>query len=321
MESKKRGSKANTPTGFVARLVALREDVERFLGSESRKRANGNDGIEDQTQRVFATAVEKEGTFNESSGELRKWTLGIAANVAREDDRTKRRHDARFSADDEAVVSAACPSSSPERLAHWRDMQRKVLAAMEEMSPVNFDVLLLVGLHGRSHEEAAEKLGISVTVAKKRLERARKFLKERTGISDDDFRCFMPLLFLGESEETSRLERWREVLAETNPGGNALGAIIIGLVLSTSPPPSEVSIARAGLAVHPLPTFADMCPETLLVPIDRPTPQLQPAKPWTPRRSAAFAPREAVPAHVDKPKIDKIDIHPSRSSRPHRTGG
>lgn len=317
MEGKKRGLKADTPTGFVARLIALRQDVERFLGSESRRRANGNDGIEEQTQRVLATAIEKEGAFDESSGELRKWTLGIAANVAREDDRTQRRHDARFSTDDEAITSAACPSSSPERLIHWRDMQRKVLAAMEEMSPVNFDVLLLVGLQGRSHEDAAKELGISVTLTKKRLERARRFLKERTGISDDDFRGVMPLLFLGESEETSRLERWRKAFVETNPGGNGLGAIIIGVVLSTSPP-SDVSIAHAGLRAHALPTLAVTAAAAPTVPNDAPVPPLPPAKPSTPRHSSASRAPAPSPAGGAKPKID---IHPSRSAHRHRISG
>jgi len=241
------GYKPKVRPAFLVRLVELRADVERFLARESRKRANGNDGIEDKSQDVLAAAVESQESFDAEAGDLRAWTLGIAANVVREGDRAKRRYDARFSSEDGESESTPAPAASPERIAHWRDVQRKIAKAMEQMPPEFFEVLLLVGIEGRSHQEVAEKLGISEALAKKRLERARTYLLKTSGLSRDDLRSFMPFLWLVGEEHASRLERLRKLLGYVHPTGNALG-VIIGLLLLAPGP--ECPAARTGLRYH-----------------------------------------------------------------------
>ncbi|TKD03153.1 RNA polymerase sigma factor [Polyangium fumosum] len=236
--------KGKPGAGFLARLVEVRADIERFLASEGVKRANGNDGVEDKAQNVLTTAVESRNNYDPKAGDLRAWTLGIAANVAREADRAKRRYDARFSPEDGEADSTPAPTASPERLAHLRDVQRKVVKAMEEMPAEFFQVLMLVGFEGWSHKEVAEELGISEDLAKKRLERARAFLLKKSGLSRDDLRAFMPLLWLVGEGHASRLERLRKLLGSAPPAGNALG-VIIGLLLLAPGP--ERAVAHAGL--------------------------------------------------------------------------
>ncbi|MDI1450780.1 RNA polymerase sigma factor [Polyangium sp. 6x1] len=236
--------KPGARSGFLTLLVELRADVQRFLAGESRKRANGNDGIEDRSQDVLAAAVESQENYDPEAGDVRAWTLGIAANVVRERDRAKRRYDARFSPEDGETECTPSPLASPERIAHWRDMQRKIAKAMEQMPPEFFEVLLLVGIEGRSHQEVAEKLGISEALAKKRLERARTYLLKKSGLSRDDLRSFMPFLWLVGEGHASRLERLRKLFGFVHPTGNALG-VIIGLLLFAPGP--ERPLARAGL--------------------------------------------------------------------------
>ncbi|MDI1447237.1 RNA polymerase sigma factor [Polyangium sp. 6x1] len=243
MGNRSKGKPGDGP-GFLARLVELRADVERFLTGESHKRANGNDGVEDKSQDVFATAVESRETYDPKAGDLRGWTLGIAANVSRDRDRAKRRYDARFSPEDGEAESAPAQAASPERIAHWRDVQRKIAVAMEQLPPEFFEVLLRVGIEGRSHQEVAAELGISEALAKKRLERARTFLLEKSGLSRDDLRSFMPFLWLVGEDHASRLERLRKLFGYVHPTGNALG-VIIGLLLLTPGP--ELPVARTGL--------------------------------------------------------------------------
>ncbi|MDI3285326.1 sigma-70 family RNA polymerase sigma factor [Polyangium sp. 15x6] len=234
----------NRPKGLLTQLVELRADVERFLAGESRKRANGNDGVEDKSQDVLTTAVESRDNYDPEAGDLRAWTLGIAANVSRDRDRAKRRYDARFSPDDGEAESTPAPTASPERITHWRDVQRKVAKAMEQLPPEFFEVLLLVGIEGRSHQEVAAELGISEALAKKRLERARTFLLKKSGLSRDDLRNFMPFLWLVGEDHALRLERLRKLAGYVHPTGNALGVIIGLLVLAPGP---ELPIARTGL--------------------------------------------------------------------------
>ena len=47
-------------------------------------------------------------------------------------------------------------------------------------------VLVMVGLYGFSHEEAAAELGIAVGTSKAQLHRARRLLAERLGLEDPE---------------------------------------------------------------------------------------------------------------------------------------
>ncbi|WP_170320050.1 RNA polymerase sigma factor [Polyangium spumosum] len=255
----------------------MRADVARFLAGESHKRANSNDGVEDESQDVFTKAVESRENYDPEVGDQRAWTLGIAANVSRDRDRAKRRYDARFSPEDGETEVTPAPTASPERIAHWRDVQRKIAKAMEQLPPEFFEVLLLVGIEGWSHQEAAAELGISEALAKKRLERARTFLLDKSGISRDDLRSFMPFLWLVDEDHAARLERLRKLFGYAHPTGNALG-VIIGLLLLAPVP--ERPMARTGLgyrapilaAVHEAPEPAPPAapPETVPAPAAKP---------------------------------------------------
>jgi RNA polymerase sigma-70 factor (ECF subfamily) len=47
------------------------------------------------------------------------------------------------------------------------------------------DVMVLHGVYGYSHEEAADMLGVAVGTCKAQLHRARKLLRERMGWEED----------------------------------------------------------------------------------------------------------------------------------------
>jgi RNA polymerase sigma-70 factor (ECF subfamily) len=60
-----------------------------------------------------------------------------------------------------------------------------VLKAIDSLPPGARSVLVLVGLYGHSHEEAAAQLGIAVGTCKAQLHRARQLLAERLGLTGD----------------------------------------------------------------------------------------------------------------------------------------
>ena len=300
MGKKPKGKPGDGP-GFLARLVELRADVERFLAGESRKRANSNDGIEDKSQDVLTKAVESRDNYDPEAGDQRAWTLGIAVNVSRDRDRAKRRYDARFSPEDGEAEVTPAPAASPERIAHWRDVQRRIAKAMEQLPPEFFEVLLLVGIEGRSHQEVAAELGISEALAKKRLERARTFLLEKSGLSRDDLRSFMPFLWLvGEDHASRRDERLRKLFGYVHPTGNALG-VIIGLLLVAPGP--ERPVAHTGLNYRmPIMAAVREAPQPAqpaAPPEPVPASAVEPSKPPTLARAPRTPPVSRPPVVVD----------------------
>jgi RNA polymerase sigma-70 factor (ECF subfamily) len=60
------------------------------------------------------------------------------------------------------------------------DLERAILALPEGAR----DALVLVALHGHSHEEAADCLGIAVGTCKAQLHRARRLLEQRLGLGE-----------------------------------------------------------------------------------------------------------------------------------------
>jgi RNA polymerase sigma-70 factor (ECF subfamily) len=60
-----------------------------------------------------------------------------------------------------------------------------VVQAIDGLPPGARQVLVLVGLYGHSHEEAAAELGIAVGTCKAQLHRARQLLATRLGLKGD----------------------------------------------------------------------------------------------------------------------------------------
>jgi RNA polymerase sigma-70 factor (ECF subfamily) len=143
--------------------------------------ARGAGGLdpEDVLQEVWLRARRRYASFDPARTDFRTWTIGIAKHVLLEDYRRRAR----------SGVSAAprpavedCPESVTSigtRLARDEALQR-FLARVGELEPEDRMLLLHCGFEGYTTAAAATRLGIAAEAAKKRWQRLRARLGERS---------------------------------------------------------------------------------------------------------------------------------------------
>jgi RNA polymerase sigma-70 factor (ECF subfamily) len=169
VESAKRGSTA----AFEA---LYRQHVGKVHGLCLRMTAN-HATAEDCTQEAFVQAWRSLPAF-EGRSAFGTWLHRIAVNAVLAQGRRRReRLGDDASAEDEAVALA-----DPAALdtGSFLDLE----AGIAGLPAGARQVLVLVGLYGYTHEEAAATLGIAVGTCKSQLHRARQLLGERLDASE-----------------------------------------------------------------------------------------------------------------------------------------
>lgn len=110
------------------------------------------------------------------------WLHRITVNTAWTARRRARRHQGpMLDAIPEPGFSTEDPEH-PERMGGSAALRRSILAALDRLSPGSRSVVVLKDVHGWTHAEIAETLGITVTATKVRLHRAR--VRLRTELED-----------------------------------------------------------------------------------------------------------------------------------------
>jgi RNA polymerase sigma-70 factor (ECF subfamily) len=128
---------------------------------------------EDCTQEAFIQAWRSLPRFESRSG-FGTWLHRIAVNTVLQ--QARRRHEALGAADSvEREIGEVLPDLGAEDPAAGRDLER----AIASLPAGARHVLVLVGVYGHSHEEAAQLLGIAVGTCKAQLHRARMLLGAR----------------------------------------------------------------------------------------------------------------------------------------------
>jgi RNA polymerase sigma-70 factor (ECF subfamily) len=122
---------------------------------------------EDCTQDTFVAAWRALPRFEQRS-RFGTWLHRIAVNTVLGQRRTPRLQLVSSETHAEELSSLAAPGDGGLPI----DLER----AIARLPPGARDVLVLVGLYGYSHEEAAEALGIAVGTSKAQLHRARGLL-------------------------------------------------------------------------------------------------------------------------------------------------
>ncbi len=117
---------------------------------------------------TFTTAFDRRRKYDRTRPDARPWLLGIAANLLRRHWQTERRRIAAHQL--EGYLHGATPSAEPEG---------DVVAALDELSPGERDVLLLYALADLTYEEIAQALEVPVGTVRSRLARARRRLQRR----------------------------------------------------------------------------------------------------------------------------------------------
>ncbi len=123
---------------------------------------------EDVTAGVFLELWRKRRSVRVLRGSLLPWLLVTATNIARNQQRTLRRHRALLDALPRPVESDEQEGEVSEDLA----------AGLAQLDPVDQGLLTLIALEGHSVKEAAELIGLTETGARSRLHRARRRVKE-----------------------------------------------------------------------------------------------------------------------------------------------
>lgn len=125
----------------------------------------------DVTQETFIRAWRSLPRFRGEAA-LSTWLYRITVNTAWSWRRKVERHRASRLDDAEVVVSVHHPGH-PERRGEAADTAARIRSALERLPISSRAVVVLKDVHGWSHAEIAEALGISVAAAKVRLHRAR----------------------------------------------------------------------------------------------------------------------------------------------------
>ena len=164
VESAKRGSKAAFETLY-------RNHVGKVYGLCLRMTTN-RATAEDCTQEAFIQAWRSLPAF-ESRSAFGTWLHRIAVNAVLAQARRRRELlGADASAEDEAVALADPMAGDAGTVLDLEAGMRRLPAGARQ-------ALVLVGLYGYSHEEAAKMLGIAVGTCKSQVHRARQLLGER----------------------------------------------------------------------------------------------------------------------------------------------
>ena len=130
---------------------------------------------EDCTQECFIAAWRALPAF-EGRSQLATWLHRIAVNTVLTQ-RRRRPGDALREAG--ALDNAALELPDGAEASGTLDVE----AAMERLPQGARDVLVLVGVYGHSHEEAASMLGIATGTSKAQLHRARRLMAQQLGIA------------------------------------------------------------------------------------------------------------------------------------------
>ena len=155
-------------------LDAYRYLVERYqapLCSWLTGRLRDPDAAEEVAQEAFVRAWLMLGRFQQGAAFF-PWVCGIAAQVAREDWRSRRRRDRHFQLKAESQGEALNVSATTGK--EW-DIELR--AAIDALPGAHRDVVLLRYYGQCSCREAAERLGLPLGTVTKRLSRAHAELR------------------------------------------------------------------------------------------------------------------------------------------------
>ncbi len=163
--------------GDVAAFEALyREHVGGVYGLCLRL-TRQREAAEDCTQETFVAAWRGLGDFAGRSS-LSTWLHRIAVNQVLS-------RQAGLAARLERLVSDTAAEQMPERPANDLTPPLDLERAVEQLPDGARHVLVLVGIYGYSHDEAAEALGIATGTCRAHLFRARRLLGEHMGLAEE----------------------------------------------------------------------------------------------------------------------------------------
>ncbi|MGH3450074.1 MAG: RNA polymerase sigma factor [Haloechinothrix sp.] len=153
-------------------LTELYERYRQSLFAYLRSRTPDRDLAEEIVQDTLLAAWAGAHGFT-GQASVQSWLFGIAR---------RRTHDALRRRTLRVVGTAALesmpdPGPDPEDAALAGATREELVATMGQLAPIHREVLVLVFVHGFSHRELAEVLGIPIGTVKSRLSNAKRALR------------------------------------------------------------------------------------------------------------------------------------------------
>ena len=105
------------------------------------------------------------------------WLFRITANLCKDHVRSPRRHDVPLA----ALAGVMRGAANPEADAQDAETRQRVWSALEALTPEQREAFVLKHVEGRSYEEIAAVMDLSVASLKMRVHRAREALKGLLG--------------------------------------------------------------------------------------------------------------------------------------------
>jgi RNA polymerase sigma-70 factor (ECF subfamily) len=136
------------------------------------------DDADDLTQSIFIELFRCIGSFR-GEASLQTWVYRVALNHCMRHCRRSRPPLTPY--DEEAIEAMADPRPGPALEAARVELSEQVQGALQGLSPLHRDVVVLHELHGLSYQECAEVLEVPVGTVKSRLANAFRRLREALG--------------------------------------------------------------------------------------------------------------------------------------------
>jgi RNA polymerase sigma-70 factor (ECF subfamily) len=150
-------------------LPYLRHAVQRYVWQEEE--------VQDVLQEAFVRIFRSLDQFDASKAQVQTWATRIAINQAiTSGKRQAARPEVRHSPEEAGEGPAVLEDLAAEDLLH----------ELRRMPSELYEVLMLHAVDGHDHGEIAGMLGISVWSSRKRLSRARKWVKNHFGRHEKD---------------------------------------------------------------------------------------------------------------------------------------
>ena len=130
---------------------------------------------QDAVQDAFVTALKRIEECRKPD-QFASWLLSIVRNRARDHRRYRQVRDALPL---EAAAESRDRRADPGRDAENAELREDLLGALDTLTELQREVILLFDVEGWSHREIAEKLGISEGSARVHLFNARRALREK----------------------------------------------------------------------------------------------------------------------------------------------
>lgn len=138
--------------------------------------AKNSEDAEDLSQEVFLKAYRNLHRF-EGRSSFKTWIYRIAINTSQNELRRRSRRPQASPTPLETAAEFMPSSQNVERTAQRNARYKLLEQALKQLRPDELKVLMLKDIEGRPYNEIAGALGISLSAAKMRVQRARAALK------------------------------------------------------------------------------------------------------------------------------------------------